>query len=126
MITIKHFADPVEKTDGQRIWVEPVGLTRDMREWCRVDHVLCHLGPPAELAKWLDEHPDGYDYFRAKYHEHLGRSPYKPALQQLAWAGMRENFTLLHQSDDPQQNTATALYEFLIELSAYCPPDQQP
>jgi uncharacterized protein YeaO (DUF488 family) len=123
MIKIKHFAEAVEHDDGQRIWVEPIGVTRDLREWCCIDHVLCHLGPPAELAKWLEEHPAGYDYFRARYHDHLSRSQYKPALQQLASAGLKENFTLLHHSDDPQQNTATALYEFLIELSAYSEPE---
>jgi hypothetical protein len=29
-----------------------------------------------------------------------------------------------HQSSDPQQNTATALHEFLIELEAYCSRDE--
>ena len=54
----------------------------------------------------------------------LASGPYKSALQQLAQAGMRENFTLLHHSDNPQQNTATALYEYLSELQAYCTPDE--
>src|SRR3954453_13070254 len=78
MIKVKHFLDPVEKDDGQRIWVEPCGLVKDLRTWCKVDHVLPHLGPPKALADWLEEHPDGYEYFRARYHECLERSPYKP------------------------------------------------
>jgi uncharacterized protein YeaO (DUF488 family) len=123
MIKIKHFAEAVEPDDGQRIWVESVGVTRDLREWCSLDHVLSHLGPPGELANWFEEHPDGYEYFRGKYHDYLSSSPYKPALQQLARAGMKENFTLVHHGDDPQQNTATALYEFLAELSAYVEPE---
>jgi uncharacterized protein YeaO (DUF488 family) len=45
-------------------------------------------------------------------------SPYKPALRQLVKAATRENVTLLHQGDDPQQNSATALYEYLSELQA--------
>ena len=65
MIKVKHFLDDVEPDDGQRIWVEPIALTRDLREWCKVSHVLPHLGPPRELSKWFDEHPDGYEYFRA-------------------------------------------------------------
>jgi uncharacterized protein YeaO (DUF488 family) len=125
MIKIKHFLDAAEPDDGRRIWVEPIGLACELREMCRVDHVLPHLGPPKDVWEWFDEHPDGYEYFRARYHESLGRSPYKPALQQLACAGMRETFTLLHASDDAGHNCATALHEFLSELEAWCPPDQK-
>jgi uncharacterized protein YeaO (DUF488 family) len=121
MIKIKHLLDAVEKDDGVRIWVEPFGVTKDLREWCEVDHVLCHLGPPTQLRDWFEEHPDGFSYFRATYHECLANSRYKPALQELACAGMHQNFTLLHQGDDPEHNTAIALYEFLSELGSYCP-----
>ena len=48
----------VEESDGQRLWVEPIGLTKDLREWCKVDHVLPHLGPPMNAWKVLEEHPD--------------------------------------------------------------------
>ena len=41
---------------------------------------------------------------------------------QLASRRRTENFTLVHQSDDPQHNTAVALFEFLTELEAWCPP----
>ena len=123
MIKVKHVLDKVEGDDGQRIWVEPISLTHDLREWCKVDHVLCHLGPPKDVWEWFEEHPEGYEYFRARYHESLQRGPYRAALQQLACAGMRENFTLVFQGDDPAHNSATALYEFLSELEAYCPPD---
>ncbi len=47
MITIKHFMDPVEKEDGNRIWVEPIGLTLDLKKWCKVNHTLCHVAPRA-------------------------------------------------------------------------------
>jgi uncharacterized protein YeaO (DUF488 family) len=123
MIKIKHFLDTVEGDDCQRLWVEPISLARDLREWCSVDHVLCHLGPPRDVWEWFEEHPDGYEYFRARYHEALQRGPYRPALQQLACAGTRENFTLVFQGDDPAHNSATALHEFLNELEAYCPPE---
>ena len=73
----------------------------------------------------LDEHPDGYEYFRGQYHECLSKGPYRTALQQLACAAMKENITLVHQGDDPQHNTATALHEFLSELEAYCPRDDE-
>jgi uncharacterized protein YeaO (DUF488 family) len=125
MITIKHFMDPVEKTDGDRIWVEPIGLTLDLKQWCEVNHTLCHVAPPRDLWDWFIVHPDGYEFFRGRYHEWLSKSPYKPALQQLAWAAMREEITLLHQSDDPEHNSATALHEFLSELEAYCSPDTE-
>jgi uncharacterized protein YeaO (DUF488 family) len=123
MIKVKNFLEDVEDGDGQRIWVEPLGLTRDLRDWCKVAHVLTHLGPPRELWNWFEEHPDGYDYFRGKYHEHLGKGPYRSALQALANASLKEDFTLLHQGDDAAHNTGTALFEFLSELGAYCPHD---
>jgi uncharacterized protein YeaO (DUF488 family) len=123
MITIKPFLDKPARDDGQRIWVEPIGCTKDLREWCLIDHVLPHLGPPMELWRWFEEHPDGYEFFRAKYHEHLSRSAYRAALQALAGAAMKEDFTLVHQCDDSEHNTATAMYDFLIELQAYCRPE---
>ena len=76
--------DPIEESDGQRLFVEPYGLTKDMTEWCKVDHVVPHLGPPQELAEWFEEHPDGYEFYRARYHDVLAKSPMKPALQQMA------------------------------------------
>ncbi len=121
MIKVKHLMDAAEEDDGQRLWVESTGLTRDLREWCRIDHVLPHLGPAADLSEWFTTHPDGYEFFRAKYHEALGGSPYKAALQHLARAGARESFTLLHTGDDPNHNAATALHEFLTELGAWSP-----
>lgn len=123
MIKIKSVFDPIEPDDGRRMWIEPIGLTHDLREMCRVDHVLPHLGPPRELLDWLEEHPDGYEFFRTRYHEALSRSPYKLALQQLAMAARKEVLTLVHASDDPQHNCATALHEYLSELEAWCPPD---
>lgn len=123
MIKIKHVLDGLEGDDGERLWIEPIGLCKDLQEMCTVDHVLPHLGPPKKLWQWFSEHPDAYDVFRAKYHETLSRGPYRPALQALALAGRNETFTLVHQGDDPSHNTATALYEFLCELEAYCPPD---
>jgi uncharacterized protein YeaO (DUF488 family) len=119
VIKIKNLFDAVENDDGNRLWVEPIGLTKDLRAWCKVDHILSHIGPPMGLWQWFEEHPDGYEYFRATYHECLSRSPYKPVLQDLSQACLRENFTLLHQEDDPAHNSATALYEFLSELSTY-------
>jgi uncharacterized protein YeaO (DUF488 family) len=126
MIKIKHFTDAVEDDDGQRLWVEPIGLTLDLREMCAVDHVLPHLGPPRSLWDWYEKQgPDAYEYFRARYHEVLARSPYKQALKDLADAASGENFTLLHQGDDPAHNTGTAMYEFLTELQAFTPPSDE-
>jgi len=124
MIKVKHFLDTVEADDGQRLWVEPIGVTRDLRELCLVDHVLTHLGPPMKLWQWYEEHPDGYDAFRAQYHDSLRSGPYNEALMQLAQISSRETFTLLHQCDDAIHNSAMALYEYLSELQAYCPPEE--
>jgi uncharacterized protein YeaO (DUF488 family) len=125
MVKVKHLMDVAEATDGQRIWTESFGLTKDLREWCKVDHVLPHLGPPMKLWDWFEEHPDGYEYFRGCYHECLSKGPYRTALQQLACAAMKEDITLVHQGEDPEHNTATALHEFLSELEAYCPRDDE-
>jgi uncharacterized protein YeaO (DUF488 family) len=119
MIKVKHLMDPVEEDDGQRMWVESNGLTKDLREWCHVDHILPHLGPPADLADWFEQHPDGFDYFRAQYHTRLGQSPYKPALRHMAKAAANENFTLLHAGEDPEHNAAVALHQYLSELGAW-------
>ncbi len=122
MIKIKHLLETVEGDDGDRLWVEPIGLTADLREWCKVQYVLSTLGPPMKLWEWFQEHPDGYDYFRGKYHEHLARGRRRKAMLHLAAASLQEDFTLVHQGDDPAHNSATALYEFLTELQAYTRP----
>ncbi|WP_428937303.1 DUF488 family protein [Fontivita pretiosa] len=119
MIKIKHLLDAVESDDGQRLWVEPIGVTADLRQWCSIDHVLSHIGPPINLWLWFQEHPDGYEYFRAKYHEFLSQENRRQLMMELAAAALQEDFTLVHQGDDPQHNSATALYEFLTELQAY-------
>lgn len=124
MINVKHFMDAIEPTDGSRIWVEPIRLTKDLIEWCQITYTLCSAAPPQHLCDWLDQHPHGYDYFQAQYHEWLNKSHFKPALQRLACEARRKTITLLHQSSDPQQNCATALHEFLIELEAFCPRDE--
>jgi uncharacterized protein YeaO (DUF488 family) len=125
MIKVKHLMDVAETDDGQRIWVEPHNLTRDLREWCEVDHVLPHLGPPMKAWNVLQKHRDAYEFFRAEYHQRLRSSPYRAALQSLAVASRKENFTLIHASDDAEHNAAMALFEFLSDLEAYCPPDAE-
>lgn len=124
MIRVKHFLDAVEPDDGHRLWIEPIGVARDLQELCHIHHVLTHLGPPMKLWAWFEQHPEGYEYFRGKYHEHLSGGPHREALQELAAAAIREDFTLLHQGDDAARNVATALHEFLIELQAYQPREE--
>ena len=122
MFSVKHLMDATSEEDGERLYVEAGGLTKDLSEWCAVDHVLSHLGPPRELAHWFETHPSGYEYFRAKYHDALSSGPHVKALRQLVVAAMNKNFTLLHMGDNPQENSATALYEFLAELEAHLEP----
>jgi uncharacterized protein YeaO (DUF488 family) len=123
MFKVKHLMEARESDDGVRIWVEPIGLTADLREWCGVEEILSHVGPTRELWEWFEANPQGYEYFRGKYHEQLSVSPYRPALQAMAAAASRENLTLLHTGDNPNQNTAVALHEYLTELQAYCQPE---
>jgi uncharacterized protein YeaO (DUF488 family) len=124
MIIVKNLFDPVEPSDGQRLWIESHGLTNDLQEWCKIDAVASQFGPPPKLAHWYDDHPQAYDHFRGKYHEALASSRFLPLLQQLAQAALHANVTLVHQGDDPAQNTAVALHEFLSELQAYFPPQE--
>ena len=128
MLKVKHFMEAAEPDDGLRLWVEPIGLTRDLREWCQVRGSLVRLAPPRELWEWFEAHVGGgaeaYDYFRGAYHEHLANGPYRDLLQTIAWRAVSVDYTLLHQGEDPGHNTATALYEFLAELQSYCPPQE--
>lgn len=119
MFKVKNLFEAVEPDDGVRLWVEPVQLTKDLTEWCVVHHAPPGIHPDAKLATWFERHPDGYDFFRGRYHEALRNSPYLPALRDLAALGQKENVTLLHQGDDPNQNAGAALHEFLSELQAY-------
>lgn len=123
MIKIKQIFDAAEESDGQRLWIEPIGLTVDLREWCSVHHLVSELGPPVVLWRWFQDHPDGYEYFRGKYHEYLSGAKRRKALMHLAAAALQEDITLLHQGDDPNHNSATALLEYLTELQAYCKPE---
>ena len=128
MLKVKHFADAVEPDDGQRLWVEPISLTRDLREWCVVHGALAHLAPPRSLWAWFERHAtcggaaDAYDYFRGMDHDHLTNGPYGEIFRAIAWRSIDANYTLIHQGEDPRHNTGTALYEFLAELQSYCPP----
>ena len=120
MIKIKHFLDVIENDDGQRIWIEPIRCVNELAEMCRIDQQLLQLAPPTRLWEWLQEHPAGYDFFRARYHEYLKSGPHHELLMQLTRQSLAQPITLLHQCDDAQQNTAMALYEYLTELEAYC------
>ena len=121
MIKAKHFLERIEADDGPRMWIEPIGLTKDLQAWRSVDHVMPHLGPPRDLWEWFIAHPDEYEVFRRKYHDWLSSSHYRPALQRLACECLAANFTLLHAGEDADHNCATALHEFISELEAYCP-----
>ena len=113
MIKVKSIFDPVEADDGVRIWVEPIGLTRDLQQWCDVDYVLPQLGPPLRVWNELHEHPDRYDYFAAEYYAFLDQEPRRTTLAQLAALSASRQLTLLHEGDDPCRNSATVLFEFL-------------
>lgn len=123
MIKVKHLFDAVERSDGQRIWIEPISLTRDLRQWCGIDQLATHLGPPMELWEWFNEHPDAYEDFRGRYHDYLSSSPHLSTLEQLARVAQKWEITLVHQGDDATCNSAAALHEFLSELQAYIPPE---
>ena len=113
MLSVKYLFEKVEPTDGLRVWVEPVGLAKNLAEWCRVDFLLPEVAPPKALCEWFEEHPKQYGIFRRRYHEVLQDSTRAPVLDQLLYSGSECNVTLLHQGDDPVRNTAAALLEFL-------------
>jgi len=120
MIAVKSFLDTPEPDDGVRVWIEPINLVPELKEMCEVHYTASHIGPPSGLRRWFDEFPECYAEFRARYHAYLARSPYKRHLHDLAIkAGSRGKLTLLHDGDNPDQNTATAMAEFLSELAAW-------
>lgn len=119
MLRVKHFMDRVETDDGHRLWIETIGLTRDLQQMCDVHHVLSHLGPPSKLWLWYEQHPEGFEHFRSKYLQHLASGAYREALVELGAAAQRENFTLLHQYDDPLRNAATVLAEFISQVQPH-------
>ena len=86
MIRIKHLMDSVDNEDGPRLFVDRSGLTRDLTEWCAVDHVLANVAPPKALVRWFERHPSEYAHFRAMYHDFLRKSRYRPSLGELAGA----------------------------------------
>jgi len=120
MIQVKHFMDQPQDADGIRIWVEPYHLVTELRELCKVEFCSAQMAPPLQLRRWFEVHPYEYEEFRGEYHEHLARCPYAQHLHRFALAAAGpENVTLLHDEDDPQHNSATALAEFLTELMAW-------
>src|SRR5690349_10041821 len=114
MIKVKHLLDRIDHDDGVRLWVEPIGLTRDLRRWCEVDHVLPQLGPPLRAWEELQDHPERYERFAAEYRALLTNGPQGSAVAGLAAASAAHDLTLLHQGDDPYRNSAMVLFEFLI------------
>lgn len=124
MIKVKHLMDPIEDDDGLRIWVEPIGLTRDLAEWCHIDNVIAPLAP-SQRTIFVATHSEGFDYYVARFHQELRTSPQAGTLKALAMASRVENFTLIHASDDPAQNCAMALFEYLAELAAECSWDEE-
>jgi len=121
MIQIKNLFDAAEPDDGLRLWVGPVGLTRDLAAWCRVDRWLREGSPSPDLAAWFEEHPDGWEYFRARHHEALSRGGFKERLRELSRRALRENVTLLYGESNPTENAAVSLYEYLVALQPYAP-----
>lgn len=119
MIKIKHVMEPVSEDDGARLWVEPLGLTRDFQEWCQVDALLTQLGPPPLLWNWHQAHGDakGHEVFSGAYRAYLLAMPHQSVLRELARVGSRSTFTLLHQGADPDHNTAKVLQEMLEQLA---------
>ena len=113
MIKVKSIFDTVEADDGVRIWVEPIGLTRDLQQWCDVDYVLPQLGPPLRVWNDLHAHPDHFGSFAAEYQAFLAQTQRRATLAQLAALSASRQITLLHEGVDSDQNSAMVLFEFL-------------
>ncbi len=123
MIRVKSLFDRQDPHDGIRLYVEPGGLTRDLIEWCDVDHLLFNAAPPRKLVEWYESHPNNYEIFRGRYHEWLHKSKFLAAIDELAAAAREETYTLLHTGDDAEHNTATALADFLSERQGWAKPN---
>jgi uncharacterized protein YeaO (DUF488 family) len=116
MICIKHLFDPVEAQDGERIWIEPGGLTHDLKDICQITHIMSTLGPSAELAAVFEQHPNCFDFFEDQYLEELRSSAYLTSMRGLAAASVHQTFTLIYLGDNSKENCAVVLHRFLSEL----------
>jgi uncharacterized protein YeaO (DUF488 family) len=123
MIKVKYLLDPVDPDDGQRIWVERYGLTKDLQEWCQVDHVITEVAPSPALLYHLERDPDGFHVFRKAYASELHNSAWRDPLEKLALASRSGNLTLVHTSNDVDRNGAVALCQYLNEIAVSLLPD---
>ena len=123
MVSVKHFLDTIEPEDGQRIWVEPIGLTHELKDWCQVSSILSHLGPPRAIWDWFSEHPDGYDFSRIRYHA-LGTDLTGSRFSSLPATPSGRTTRCSTRAMIPSTRPRSAAIEFLAELEAYCPHDQ--
>src|SRR5687768_15384912 len=97
MIRTKQVTQAAATDDGPRVWVEPVGLCRDFREWCSVDVVVSDVAPPLVLWEWFQQSPaERYVGFRRAYKRYLRTGPMRRALEKLAAAGATSYLTLLY------------------------------
>lgn len=120
MLSVKHFTELGETADGPRVWVEPIGITRDLCEWCHIDVLATEFAPPAMLWEWLEERPGAARYlvFRRAYRDWLQMHCDADSLRTLAELAASRPITLLHQGGDPRFNTAGALRDLLEEMVA--------
>jgi uncharacterized protein YeaO (DUF488 family) len=118
MIYVKHFMDSVSPGEGPRLWVEPLGLTLDLLEWCRIDLLMRDFAPNRILWEWYYERPGTgrYQVFSQAYRKWLLEGPCRASLQALAQLARNGDITLLHQCTDSTRNSGTVLRDAMEEL----------
>jgi len=83
----------------------------------RPGYLLSGAAPPTVLAEWLEDHPAEYPRFARLYADWLAADrPRAVALPTARWA-RQYNYTLLHDSNRPSANVATALRQ-VLEMDA--------
>lgn len=112
MYKIKGLYEQPEEYDGFRVFIDkfwPEGLSRDET---KVDLWLKEIGPTKNIDEWPEDDPERFDKFKEEYRNELRK---KKTLIKIIRDAKQENkiVTLLHSSNDPNQNSAAVLSDKL-------------
>lgn len=111
-IQLKRAYDPVDPSDGYRIYVDrlwPRGLSHKTFHYDMWDK---DIAPSPELREWFHADPETrWTDFEKKYSEELKDNPSFAALRQIV--AEHKNVTLLYSSHDHDHNNAVVVKDML-------------
>jgi len=111
MIAVRNIHDPVSDHDGFRVFIEPSWPDGVSIRDAVTDLWFRDLAPDPELYALFREHRVSWEDFLSRYHEELdGLGGFITDLMAYVTDG---GLTVLHGSQDPEYNIATALKSYL-------------